>query len=735
MNTNNSAVVTPVELNKNLLNTLFKFNPLSKLKRFLVNKTGVEKTYYSLAEILTILKNIIRGEGMFDHANPSVIICSTDLERALNMKALHVTEIRDLVLSQITKVPDQSLREKFTQQIPNCGRTTINVSRTNLNLEAPRDSQPQPQPQPQPPRIIRTANISTAIYTDKNAKFTLKPKFLKVVQLVPGTDLKQTIFSYEEVTLLLSKYILSRKDDIFDPRNIKLALVANDPIGDAFGVKAFHRCQVNNLLRSQLIPVNPDCPPDLAVVTQNNGSPGVNVLVTEKHVPIVSARSAGTQNTSSSGPSSSAGQCYPAFPALSKASSLPASLLNPSEEQNRTRKRNSSGEGEDKAIFAKQAKTTSQEGNCSVVIRQANDSDVSETETIYSEQGYETIKVADQTQTSESEEEEEDTTRNYHDVEYDIESGEEEERPPQAMGKGVYSSAENTDTDVEDRPYNEPLIETRKIEQMMESVYWGDSEDDVKMTKAEEKEPETFDSGLDNVNLWQCSSCKTPNKPTLEQVKFKNFLCSKCWNLRKGWVPERPKFKKKSRKTDNKLKTVQKIIMSDTETDGASDRPRFDSKASISSQDSGIGSQEFELLSQEEEHTKEFPGQSLVVNHFSSVHGAKLPRSISLDSSNGSSVAGRSSDLGDSGSLSDPKDFPGSPMSLDSGCFPSSDSIQGTSQLCTLCCQRPKDASFIHGRLGHQVCCYPCAKKLWKKQATCPVCRRKVDRIIRIIQA
>ena len=46
MNTNNSGVVTPVELNKNLLNTLFKFNPLSKLKRFLVNKTGVEKLIF-----------------------------------------------------------------------------------------------------------------------------------------------------------------------------------------------------------------------------------------------------------------------------------------------------------------------------------------------------------------------------------------------------------------------------------------------------------------------------------------------------------------------------------------------------------------------------------------------------------------------------------------------------------------------------------------------------------------
>ena len=252
-----SPVVTPVELNKNLLNTLFKFNPLSKLKCFLVSKTGVEKTYYSLAEILTILKNIIKGEGMFDHANPSVIICSPELERALNMKALHVTEIRDLVLSQITKVPDQSLRK------------TTNISRTNLNFKVKRESNQQTQQQ-HSSRITRTANISTAIFTDKKAKFTLKPKFLKVVRLVPGINNTQTVFSYEEVTLLLSKYILARKKEIFDPRNIKLALVGNDPLGDAFGVKAFHRCQVNNLLRSQLIPVNSDYPPDVAIVIRTN---------------------------------------------------------------------------------------------------------------------------------------------------------------------------------------------------------------------------------------------------------------------------------------------------------------------------------------------------------------------------------------------------------------------------------------------------------------------------------
>lgn len=31
---------------------------------------------------------------MYDEKNPSIILCSRDLEEALNMKALHVTEIR-----------------------------------------------------------------------------------------------------------------------------------------------------------------------------------------------------------------------------------------------------------------------------------------------------------------------------------------------------------------------------------------------------------------------------------------------------------------------------------------------------------------------------------------------------------------------------------------------------------------------------------------------------------------
>ena len=89
-----------------------------KLKNFVTRKTGVEKIYYTLAKILTILKEVIRGEQLFDPDNQLVILCSTDLEEALDIKALHVTEIRNLILAHITKVPDQHLRKDYRDSSP-----------------------------------------------------------------------------------------------------------------------------------------------------------------------------------------------------------------------------------------------------------------------------------------------------------------------------------------------------------------------------------------------------------------------------------------------------------------------------------------------------------------------------------------------------------------------------------------------------------------------------------------
>ena len=65
------------------LNTICKFKDGSPLKSFINKHAGIvedwDKTYYTVGEILTFLKQIIAGERMFDPKNPSIVLCSIDL--------------------------------------------------------------------------------------------------------------------------------------------------------------------------------------------------------------------------------------------------------------------------------------------------------------------------------------------------------------------------------------------------------------------------------------------------------------------------------------------------------------------------------------------------------------------------------------------------------------------------------------------------------------------------------
>ena len=45
------VLVTPVELNRNLLNSFFKFKPQSKLELYIVKKKNLEKKIFTLAEV------------------------------------------------------------------------------------------------------------------------------------------------------------------------------------------------------------------------------------------------------------------------------------------------------------------------------------------------------------------------------------------------------------------------------------------------------------------------------------------------------------------------------------------------------------------------------------------------------------------------------------------------------------------------------------------------------------
>ena len=104
---------------------------------------------------------------------------------------------------------------------------------------------------PFPPKNVRPQPLPPF---DDEGMYSVTPKFLEVIKKVPDCP-DRTVFKYRELCAMLSQYLLMQKDKFFDNRNIKIAHVANDPLGIAFNVTIFHRTQVITLLRNQVFAV------------------------------------------------------------------------------------------------------------------------------------------------------------------------------------------------------------------------------------------------------------------------------------------------------------------------------------------------------------------------------------------------------------------------------------------------------------------------------------------------
>ena len=113
------------------------------------------------------------------------------------------------------------------------------------------------QHHPDPP--AEAVNRSTTLFSDKEAKFIVKPSLMRLLRTeCEKKDQARTSFRYGVVASLLAEYLIRRKNVLFDPRNLQVARVHLDPLCKVFGVARFHKSQVGNLRRAQLTPAHSD---------------------------------------------------------------------------------------------------------------------------------------------------------------------------------------------------------------------------------------------------------------------------------------------------------------------------------------------------------------------------------------------------------------------------------------------------------------------------------------------
>jgi len=669
------------------------------------------KLEYTLFVVLSALRHVISRERLYDPNNTTVIICSIDLERALDMKFLHVTEIRDVVLTQMELLPPVQLLASLPhtppatpiptpgqqpaypvgtavvsaavvpQNLSNAGnsannsRNSQNLSVTNLNLTNSSNSQ----------IIIPTTNQNSGnngqqpISTGNSSKFDIegrywvKPLFLKVLRKVNGVNPTQVVFSYREVTSYLSQYILDNKDKFFDNRNIKIAHVETDPLGIAFNVKVFHRTQVTTLLRNQLIPFSNNTINNTTKVFKPSPDNSTSLVVNRAEIQPSQALTTTLQEINSSSRKRSA-----------------AVESSKDESLRRVRRRNSSSS-----------------------LKKEPESDE---ETIYSAQGYSTTAMDnadDDIEASDDSDEDPDRSGNIneydvYEIEYEPEGASSDDEDQFDLNnsrkakdkKAKKVSISSGESDIDDIVIAIAVKKLNEFDEFSEETSEGDEAESSDENDFTMNDPE-------NQDFWKCLNCKQPNTPYIR-------YCSACYKERKGWLPDRPKPKKKR---------VEK-----SKNEGQNSKT-----SSCNSINTSSSKGQKSTKGQPVKSSQKMPKYERSLSELTSTSSSQTETEMISSSQDSGFSEGKQPEI----NSSDEDDQKTEKNLLNqSRKNPASiDFMANPNMLCTLCCAQPKNACLVHGRISHQVCCYGCAKKLFKNHRGCPVCRRKIEKITKNIIA
>ncbi|XP_053632877.1 E3 ubiquitin-protein ligase Mdm2 isoform X2 [Cherax quadricarinatus] len=671
----------------------------------------------------------------------------------------------------------------------------------------------------------------------KGAETQVSSPFINMYHLTPAlratfasVGATDRAYQFKEVLLLLKNYLFS-KIHLFDAKDNLFVNCGNDPLGKALQVDRFHYTDVGVLISKNIIRVLPEFP-----YSETKGSPSVPVASDATCVQIkqnsLGEHSAdkyaaeGKSTTSinnfvTSVLSETNGRTEVLVPTRATTSEhLKSSetLIHSRELQH----------GQNGSLGFSSAPGPSRESQpgwrrpsqtagfipykftlCD------NPESNSDAESVYSMQGYETA-LCHNTEFEDTDVEAELEAESYE--EYEIASDDDKEQ----------EQSDDDDSVIEDVEVVFSLPESSQDE--LEEDFWADDSD---------TDDQSIDNDLELIpERWDCLICglkKTPFVP----------YCEKCWQLRKSWLPDPPKRRKRkprpkkkhsrrrsdSVQSDDQLGTKNAIpeenhsIGSTLCSNSGSNQdleelPRTSSTASTvsfesdspnvncflgqcSSQDSGISLSQDILIDFSDEcqmgksrsNTIDFKvteaqlsAKDLSTSQEASTSSGKSSasttpsnassrkRKLSHSENVGCHKRARPSEVSELGEESDSsfnvdikakakafdklleyapaREWVRSAVgmqflsssnkqevnfeeivankSMSSSAFESLESSE-ISNLCVICCLRPRNGSIAHGRIAHVATCYQCARRLLNSGSRCPVCRRKIHMVCKII--
>uniref|UniRef100_A0ABI7WYS4 E3 ubiquitin-protein ligase Mdm2 n=1 Tax=Felis catus TaxID=9685 RepID=A0ABI7WYS4_FELCA len=209
----------------------------------------------------------------------------------------------------------------------------------------------------------------------------------------------------------------------------------------------------------------------------------------------------------------------------------------------------------------------------------------------------------------------------------------------------------------------------------------------VTVYQAGESDTDSFeeDPEISLADYWKCTSCNEMNPPLPPH-------CNRCWALRENWLPE-DKGKDKGKmpekaKVENSTQVEEGFDVPDCKKTTVNDSRESCAEENDDKITQASQSQESEDYSQ--------PSTSNSIIHSSQEDVKEFEREETQDKEE----------------IVEPS-FPHNAI-----------------EPCVICQGRPKNGCIVHGKTGHLMACFTCAKKLKKRNKPCPVCRQPIQMIV-----
>lgn len=235
------------------------------------------------------LKHWIKEEQLYDPENPTIIMTNLALENALEVRAIHVSNVKDYVLKQMIQDVDimtprarntfraltHIIDELHRRAIARLGYQQHHIS-PQQRAEIDRLNQPEVMQSALPdwanPNCKLTEYRSKMIRSfDIEGEYTVDSEFLKILLTTQTDKTPKEKYKYRDLTKWFSEYIITNKTSLFDMRNIRVMIIKGTPLEKVFKVSAIDRSQVTTFLRAFIHPI----PINLSTTERTEQTPNI----------------------------------------------------------------------------------------------------------------------------------------------------------------------------------------------------------------------------------------------------------------------------------------------------------------------------------------------------------------------------------------------------------------------------------------------------------------------------